>query len=200
MRLPVSETIEVEDDFNQVVDKMQNTEMLLKDKTAGTVTEPLLVDDEDKQRKQNQGEQELKFDVETEDKNDTNELAQTHVSLNTDEKPEIVKMVDARKKVLANYTMLQDAALIPMQDDILDWRLFNTQYYSQDMEYKEVEDICNTHWDRMIDVRPYMIETPFVAYSTDRLQKVLDIFRNMHLRSLPVINPGSGCLEGIITR
>lgn len=56
MRLPVSETIEVEDDFNQVVDKMQNTEMLLKDKTAGTVTEPLLVDDEDKQRKQNQGE------------------------------------------------------------------------------------------------------------------------------------------------
>ena len=52
----------------------------------------------------------------------------------------------------------------------------------------------------MIDLRPYYIETPFLAQSTDRLQKVLDVFRHMHLRSLPVTNPGTGELEGIITR
>lgn len=52
----------------------------------------------------------------------------------------------------------------------------------------------------MIDVRPYMIETPYLAQSTDRLQKILDTFRHMHLRSLAVVNPGTGALEGIITR
>lgn len=118
----------------------------------------------------------------------------------SDDKPEIVKKVDARKKVLARYTCLADAAILPVSKDILDWRQFNSNYYSQDLDYKEVEDICNKHWDRMIDVRPYMIETPFVAQSTDRLQKILDIFRNMHLRALPVLNPATGGLEGIITR
>ena len=52
----------------------------------------------------------------------------------------------------------------------------------------------------MIDLRSYYIETPFLAQSTDRLQKVLDVFRHMHLRSLAVTNPGNGELEGIITR
>ena len=45
-----------------------------------------------------------------------------------------------------------------------------------------------------------MIETPFVCNMTDKLQKVLDLFRHMQLRHLPVLNPVDGCLEGIITR
>lgn len=68
------------------------------------------------------------------------------------------------------------------------------------MTFESVKDIIEQHTDRMIDVRPYMIETPFVIQSTDRLQKILDVFRNMHLRAMPVINPGSGALEGMITR
>ena len=52
----------------------------------------------------------------------------------------------------------------------------------------------------MVDVRPYMIETPFLVQTTDRLQKVLDVFRHMNLRMLPVTNPGTGALDGIITR
>lgn len=54
--------------------------------------------------------------------------------------------------------------------------------------------------DKMIDIRPYMIETPNIAVTTDRLQKINDFFRHMHLRMLPVTNPGTGALEGIITR
>lgn len=50
-----------------------------------------------------------------------------------------------------------------MTNYVLDWRQFNTNYYSIDMAFKEIEEICDTHCDRMIDVRPYMIETPFVA-------------------------------------
>ena len=118
----------------------------------------------------------------------------------TDEKPEIVREVEERKKILGQFTMLQDQAEIPISREILDWRHFNANYYSEDLTYQDVSSICDDHLDRMIDIRPYMIETPFVAQSTDRLQKILEIFRNMHLRSLPVINPGSGALEGIITR
>ena len=52
----------------------------------------------------------------------------------------------------------------------------------------------------MIDIRPYIIDTPFLAQSTDRLPKILEMFRTMHLRTLPVTNPGTGALEGVITR
>ena len=63
-----------------------------------------------------------------------------------------------------------------------------------------MKDICERNADRMIDVRPYMIETPYLAQTTDRLQKIIDVFRHMHLRVLAVTNPGTGALEGIITR
>jgi len=118
----------------------------------------------------------------------------------TSEKAALLKQVEERKKVLGQFTLLQDEHEIPIQPNMLDWRCFNSDYYSNDLSYDEVKDIIAAHTDRMIDVRPYMIETPFVAQSTDRLQKILDIFRNMHLRCMPVINPGSGALEGIITR
>lgn len=112
----------------------------------------------------------------------------------------VIKKVEERKKVLGQFTMLQDDFQIPISDEILDWRQFNQDYYSSDWKYEDVAEICNENLDRMIDVRPYMIETPFVAQSTDRLQKILDIFRNMHLRCLPVLNPGTGALEGMICR
>ena len=78
--------------------------------------------------------------------------------------------------------------------------MFNTDFYSNDREYSEVADICDINQDMMIDIRPYMIETPWLAQSTDKLQKINDLFRHMHLRMLAVTNPGTGALEGIITR
>lgn len=110
------------------------------------------------------------------------------------------KEVEKRKKTLHMFTGLSDAAQIPKTRDELAYYYFNTDFYSNDREYSEVEDICEANSDKMIDVRPYMIETPFLAQSTDKLQKILDVFRHMHLRMLAVTNPGTGELEGIITR
>ena len=108
--------------------------------------------------------------------------------------------MNQRKKVLGEFTMMKDLADIPITNETLPWELFNPDYYSHDREFKDVADICEDNLEKMIDVRPYLIETPYLAQSTDKLQKILDVFRHMHLRSLPVTNPGSGALEGIITR
>jgi len=52
----------------------------------------------------------------------------------------------------------------------------------------------------MIDFRPYMIENPFTVFTTDQIQKCLDVFRKMHLRHLLVVHPANCSLKGIITR
>ena len=111
-----------------------------------------------------------------------------------------VEKVQQRKKILGEFTMMKDLMEVPLTNDPLPYTYFNTDFYSNDRSYEEVVDILHNNLDKMIDVRPYMIETPFLAQSTDRLQKILDVFRHMHLRTLPVTNPGSGALEGIITR
>ena len=106
----------------------------------------------------------------------------------------------AREELMASFTMNQDETEIPVTNEILDWRLFNVDFYSKDREYAEVEKVVEANLDKMIDIRPYIIDTPYLAQSTDRLQKVLELFRHMHLRALAVTNPGTGALEGIITR
>ena len=108
--------------------------------------------------------------------------------------------VEKRKKTLQMFTGLSDNAEIPATTAELPYYYFNNDFYSNDREYEEVADICDSNSDKMIDVRPYMIETPYLVQSTDRLQKVLDVFRHMNLRALAVTNPGTGALEGIITR
>lgn len=99
-----------------------------------------------------------------------------------------------RKEILQMFTLQRDEALIPITNETLDWRYFNVDYYSHDREYSEVEDICKDHMDKLIDIRPYIIDTPYLAQSTDRLQKVVDLFRTMHLRALAVTNPATGAL------
>jgi len=96
--------------------------------------------------------------------------------------------------------MQVDETEIPVTNEMLDWRFFLVDFYSNDRQYSEVEKIVEENLDKMIDIRPYIIDTPFLAQSTDRLPKILDLFRHMHLRALAVTNPGTGSLEGIITR
>ena len=83
---------------------------------------------------------------------------------------------------------------------ILDWRLFNTDMYSTNRSWKEISDVAEQNYNQTIDVRPYMIEHPHCCFTTDDLQKVLDIFRYMQLRQLCVINPRDGRLKGVISR
>jgi len=118
----------------------------------------------------------------------------------TQEELERMKKVVKRREVLSGFTLAQDEAEIPITNETLDWRYFNVDFYSHDRNYQEVAGICEDHKNRLIDIRPYIIDTPYLAQSTDRLQKVLELFRHMHLRALAVTNPGTGALEGIITR
>ena len=68
-----------------------------------------------------------------------------------------------RKKTLQQFTGLADNAQIPSTREDLAWHYFNSDFYSNDREYEEVADICDANADKMIDVRPYMIETPYLA-------------------------------------
>ena len=64
----------------------------------------------------------------------------------------------------------------------------------------EIWEILKENKDKKIDLRPYMIENPFTVFTTDYLEKCVDLFRKMHVRSIVVINPKNGRLQGIITR
>lgn len=65
---------------------------------------------------------------------------------------------------------------------------------------QQIEDICSNHTDKLIDLRPYMIQNPETVNRYDFLPKILARFRHMHLRHLVVTNPANGNLEGMITR
>lgn len=45
-----------------------------------------------------------------------------------------------------------------------------------------------------------MIEEPYIVHTTDKIPKVLDLFRHFHLRALPVIDPNDGLPVAVITR
>ena len=77
-----------------------------------------------------------------------------------------------------------DLTSVPMtsRSKILDWRYFNTDITSTDRQFDEVKAICDNNQDEYIDMRPYMIECPWTCSTTDKLQKVLDIYRHHQLR------------------
>ena len=89
---------------------------------------------------------------------------------------------------------------VPETEKILDWWLFNSDMFSTDREFEEVEDIVLNNMERLVDLRPYMIEEPYIVYTTDKLNKCLELFRNMHLRALPVIDPNDGSCVCLLTR
>lgn len=103
-------------------------------------------------------------------------------------------------ETLQKYTGDSDRNEIPLTTRVLSWENFNVDFWSTDRTFKEVEDIANDNKKEMIDLRPYMIDQPFLVHSTDRLPKVLDYFRMFHLRALPVIDPNNGKPVAIITR
>ena len=72
-----------------------------------------------------------------------------------------------------------DTTELPESDRILDWRHFTSDFTSSQLDRAEVMKIVNENRDRRIDLRPYMILSPFVCCTTDSVQKVLDIYRYM---------------------
>uniref|UniRef100_A0A7S3N344 CBS domain-containing protein n=1 Tax=Strombidium inclinatum TaxID=197538 RepID=A0A7S3N344_9SPIT len=93
-----------------------------------------------------------------------------------------------------------DTTDLPVSKEILDWIHFNSDFKSTDKSFDSVKSIALAHEDERMDLRPYMIESPFVCTTTDKFQKVLDIFRANQLRQICVINPVDGSLQGVISR
>ena len=89
---------------------------------------------------------------------------------------------------------------LPIGDRKVDWRHFNADMYGTDRKWQEIEEIARSNADERVDLRPYLIASPFICFSTDKIQKCLDIFRHNCLRQLCVINPCDGSLQGVIGR
>jgi CBS domain-containing protein len=83
---------------------------------------------------------------------------------------------------------------------VLDWWLFNSDIYSTERSIDEVSDIISWNQNKLVDLRPYMIEHPYTVSTTDKLIKCIELFRYFHLRSLPVIDPVDGSCVVVLTR
>lgn len=97
---------------------------------------------------------------------------------------------------------LDTDAFPPSQNSMmLSWRLFTQDFMGTDKKMDEnLKDICEKHKDKMIDLRPYMIENVHKVTRFDYLPVILHTFRFNHLRHLVVVNPINNRLEGLITR
>jgi hypothetical protein len=105
-----------------------------------------------------------------------------------------------RHGTLSKFTGEGDEIAMPMTKNPMDWRAFNTDLWSTDRDYEEVADICAMNRNKLVDLRPYLIEEPFFVTTMDKLPKVLDLFRSFHLRALPVIDPNNGMPVAVLTR
>jgi len=84
---------------------------------------------------------------------------------------------------------------------VLSWTHFTRDFLGLDkVVTNELHDICEKQSDKLVDIRPYMIENPETCTKFDFLPKILSRFTSMHLRHLIVVNPVTGHLEGMITR
>ena len=64
----------------------------------------------------------------------------------------------------------------------LGWRLFNTDLHGSERNWEDIKYIAIENADECLDLRPYLITSPFICFSTDKMQKCLDIFRHNCLR------------------
>lgn len=101
---------------------------------------------------------------------------------------------------LKKHTGEADDVLLPATEKPIHWKHFNTDFDSTQRDYGEVHHICEDFKDKLVDLRPYLIEEPFTVSLTDKFPKVLEMFRHMHLRALPVIDPNTGLPVAILTR
>ena len=85
-----------------------------------------------------------------------------------------------------------DTHVQPESDLVIDWREFNTNFMSSTIAYKTVEPMVKSYKKEEIDLRPYMIHCPFTVTTTDKFQKILDIYRYMQIKTLIVVNPVTG--------
>jgi len=104
------------------------------------------------------------------------------------------------KNTLNKFTGEGDLSALPITKRVLPWYKLNVDMWSSQRQMSEVADICGRYSHKLIDMRPYMIEEPYIIHTTDKLPKVLELFRHFHLRALPVIDPNDGLPVAVLTR
>ena len=115
----------------------------------------------------------------------------------------MTKQVIDRSNTITQFSNLADEVDYPNMPKALtlNWRLFTRDYGSKDKEVtKEINEMCHFYKGYKVDFRPYLIENPTSVLTTDSLENCLQLYRNMHLRHLLVLNPENAKLAGIITR
>ena len=75
-----------------------------------------------------------------------------------------------------------DTTDLPIGDKKVEWWHFNADIYGTDRSYTEISNIALENENQRLDLRPYLITSPFICFSTDKMQKCLDIFRANWLR------------------
>ena len=58
---------------------------------------------------------------------------------------------------------------LPPAKHVLNWRLFNSEYHSIDKDINSVLKYGFTCPNERIDLRPYMVKSPFVCFTTDNI-------------------------------
>ncbi len=82
----------------------------------------------------------------------------------------------------------------------LTWEDFSADFNSNCPPFQEIGEICKAHGEKMIDLRSYMVQKPFKCFEHDSIESVLQLFRHMDLRTLPVLGDKTQKLVGVITR
>jgi CBS domain-containing protein len=67
-------------------------------------------------------------------------------------------------------------------------------------DFKDIESIAQKHPEQRLDLRSYMIEDPHYVTELTTMKKAIDIFKQMQLRQLPVVNKKDGTVTGMLTR
>jgi CBS domain-containing protein len=80
------------------------------------------------------------------------------------------------------------------------WEELNQDFGSNPSNYKDVTETALIYKEEEVDLRSCMIERPLMVSASDKFPKILNLFRQMQLRQLLVINDADGKLLGIITR
>lgn len=127
---------------------------------------------------------------------DPNKVTGTHSSVSSDD----ISILGERPFDIKEY---YDYDSFPESKgfSILPWQCFTRDFEGIDLKINsEISHLCETHLEKLVDLRPYMIENPETCTKFDFLPKILSRFRNQHLRHLIVVNPTTGWLEGMITR
>jgi chloride channel 6 len=65
---------------------------------------------------------------------------------------------------------------------------------------EQQKKLCLLNSEMIVDLKPFMIETPFSVKVSVKFQQIVELFRTMNLRHLPVTKDEDNTLVGIITR